>query len=50
MRKPVPASHGAKRVKPTRKFGILKGKIKIIDPRWAAPMTRARLDEFLEGR
>ena len=28
----------------------VKGKIKIIDPRWAAPMTARDLDAFLEGR
>ena len=33
-----------------RKFGTLKGKIKIIDPDWAAPMTEDELDEFLAGR
>jgi prevent-host-death family protein len=33
-----------------RKLGTLKGKIKIIDPNWAAPMTDAEVDAFVEGR
>jgi antitoxin (DNA-binding transcriptional repressor) of toxin-antitoxin stability system len=36
--------------KPPRKFGTLKGKAKIIDPNWAAPMTNAEADAFIEGR
>lgn len=32
-----------------RKFGTLKGKVRVIDPNWAAPMSRAELDEFLSG-
>lgn len=36
--------------KPPRKFGTLKGKIKIIDPNWAAPMTSGEVEAFLEGR
>lgn len=36
--------------KPPRKFGTLKGKIRIIDPNWAAPMTNAEVDAFIAGR
>ncbi len=36
--------------KPTRKFGTLKGKIRIIDPDWAAPMNGDDLDAFIAGR
>jgi antitoxin (DNA-binding transcriptional repressor) of toxin-antitoxin stability system len=36
--------------KPARKFGTLKGKVKVIDPNWAAPMTAAQVDAFIEGR
>jgi antitoxin (DNA-binding transcriptional repressor) of toxin-antitoxin stability system len=36
--------------KPARKFGTLKGKVKIVDPNWAAPMTDAEADAFIEGR
>jgi antitoxin (DNA-binding transcriptional repressor) of toxin-antitoxin stability system len=37
-------------LKPPRKFGTLKGKVKIVDPSWAAPMTNAEVDAFIEGR
>lgn len=33
-----------------RKFGTLKGKIRILDSNWAAPMSAVEMDEFLEGR
>jgi len=33
-----------------RKFGTLKGQIKIIDPNWWKPMTEEEVDAFLEGR
>ena len=36
--------------KPPRKFGTLKGKVKIVDPNWAAPMTNAEVDAFIAGR
>jgi prevent-host-death family protein len=36
--------------KPQRKFGTLKGKIKIIDPNWARPMTASEVDAWIEGR
>lgn len=36
--------------KPARKFGTLKGKIKIIDPNWAAPMSDEEVEAFLAGR
>jgi antitoxin (DNA-binding transcriptional repressor) of toxin-antitoxin stability system len=35
---------------PPRKFGTLKGKVRIIDPNWAAPMSDAEVDAFIEGR
>jgi prevent-host-death family protein len=37
-------------VKPPRRFGTLKDKVKIVDPNWAAPMTAAEADAFIEGR
>lgn len=37
-------------VRPARKFGTLRGKVKILDPNWAAPMNGAEADEFVEGR
>jgi prevent-host-death family protein len=37
-------------VKPTPKFGTLKGKVKILDPDWARPMTNEEVDAFCEGR
>ncbi len=36
--------------KPKRKLGTLKGKIKILDPNWAAPLTDEEVDAFAEGR
>jgi prevent-host-death family protein len=36
--------------KHTRTFGTLKGKAKIVDPNWAAPMTSTEVDAFVEGR
>lgn len=33
-----------------RRFGTLKGKIKILDPNWAVPFTAAEADEFVEGQ
>jgi antitoxin (DNA-binding transcriptional repressor) of toxin-antitoxin stability system len=36
--------------KPARQFGTLKGKVKIIDRNWAAPMSEAEADAFIEGR
>lgn len=32
------------------KFGTGKGRIRIIDPHWADPMTDEEVDAFLEGR
>ena len=50
-RKPVavlsPAPDAAK---PKRKLGTLRGKIKIIDPNWAAPLTDEEVEAFVEGR
>jgi antitoxin (DNA-binding transcriptional repressor) of toxin-antitoxin stability system len=36
--------------KPVRRFGTGKGRIRIIDPNWADPMTDEEVDAFLEGR
>jgi prevent-host-death family protein len=36
--------------KPARRFGTLKGNVKIFDPNWAAPMTNDEADAFIEGR
>jgi len=36
--------------KPVRRFGTGKGRVKIIDPHWADPMTDAEVDAWLEGR
>jgi prevent-host-death family protein len=33
-----------------RPLGMLKGKIKIIDPDWWKPMTDKEVDDFLAGR
>jgi antitoxin (DNA-binding transcriptional repressor) of toxin-antitoxin stability system len=33
-----------------RKFGTMRGKIKIHDPDWWKPMTDEEVDAFLEGR
>lgn len=32
------------------KFGTGKGRVRIIDPHWADPMTDEEVDAFLEGR
>lgn len=40
-KKPV----GKKRI-----LGTLRGKIKILDPDWAKPMTDKEVDDFIEGR
>lgn len=50
-RKPVAVLSPAREAtKPKRKLGTLKGKIKILDPNWAAPMTNEEVDAFVEGR
>lgn len=36
--------------KPARRFGTLKGQVKIVDPNWAAPMTTVEVDAFIQGR
>jgi len=50
-RKPVallsPVPEAAKR---KRKLGTLRGKIKIIDPNWAGPMTDEEVEAFVGGR
>jgi prevent-host-death family protein len=33
-----------------RKFGTMKGKMKVIDPDWWKPMTDEEVDDFIEGR
>ncbi|HKO13099.1 MAG TPA: hypothetical protein VJV22_14085 [Acidobacteriaceae bacterium] len=32
------------------KFGTGKGRVRIVDPHWADPMTDDEVDAFLEGR
>lgn len=39
-----------KAAKSKRKLGTLRDKIKIIDPNWAALLTDAEAEAFLEGR
>ncbi len=36
--------------RPAPKFGTGKGKIKVIDPDWARPMTEEEVDSWIEGR
>jgi prevent-host-death family protein len=36
--------------RPAPKFGTGKGKIKILDPNWAKPMTDEEVEAFAEGR
>lgn len=36
--------------KPVRRFGTGKGRVHIIDPHWADPMTDEEVDAMLEGR
>jgi antitoxin (DNA-binding transcriptional repressor) of toxin-antitoxin stability system len=49
-RKPIallsPASEDARA---KRKFGTLRGKVKINDPNWAAPLTDEEVEAFVEG-
>lgn len=35
---------------PERKFGTLKGKVKILDPHCFDPMTDEQVDAWMEGR
>lgn len=44
---PAPAKPETKGV---RRLGTGKGRIRIIDPHWADPMTDQEVDTFLEGR
>jgi prevent-host-death family protein len=39
-----------KAVRPAPRFGTGKGKVKILDPNWARPMTEEEVDAFIEGR
>jgi prevent-host-death family protein len=36
--------------RPVPKFGTGKGKVKIVNPNWAKPMTDEEVDAFMEGR
>jgi prevent-host-death family protein len=36
--------------KPVPKFGTLRGKVKILDPDWARPMTDEEAEAWIEGR
>jgi prevent-host-death family protein len=50
-RRPVAVlSPAPKAAKPRRKLGTLRGKVKIIDPNWATPMTDNEVEAFVEGR
>jgi prevent-host-death family protein len=44
---PVPKSESEK---PVRRFGTGKGRVRIIDPHWADPMTDEEVEAFVEGR
>jgi hypothetical protein len=45
----VPA-HASETEKPVRRFGTGKGRVRIIDPHWADPMTDEEVEAFVEGR
>ena len=36
--------------RPVPKFGTGKGKVKIIDPKWADPLTDEEVDDLLTGK
>lgn len=36
--------------KPIPKLGTLTGKLKVLDPNWARPMTDEEVDAFIAGR
>jgi antitoxin (DNA-binding transcriptional repressor) of toxin-antitoxin stability system len=36
--------------KPVRRFGTGKGRVRILDPHWADPMTDEEVEAFVEGR
>ncbi|MGB9032618.1 MAG: type II toxin-antitoxin system prevent-host-death family antitoxin [Acidobacteriaceae bacterium] len=44
---PLPAAEAQK---PVRRMGTGKGRVRIIDPHWADPMTDEEVDAMLEGR
>lgn len=44
---PAPTSETEK---PVRRFGTGKGRVRIIDPHWADPMTDEEVEAFVEGR
>jgi antitoxin (DNA-binding transcriptional repressor) of toxin-antitoxin stability system len=44
---PAPAEKSEKQV---RRFGTGKGRVRIIDPHWADPMTDEEVEAFVEGR
>ncbi|HEY6447208.1 MAG TPA: type II toxin-antitoxin system Phd/YefM family antitoxin [Acidobacteriaceae bacterium] len=50
-RKPVAILSPATPVeKGVRRFGTGKGRVRIIDPHWADPMTDEEVEAFVEGR
>jgi antitoxin (DNA-binding transcriptional repressor) of toxin-antitoxin stability system len=44
---PIP---GEQAEKPLRRFGSGKGRLQIVDPHWADPMTDQEVEAMLEGR
>ncbi len=44
---PLPA---AKAEKPVRRYGTGKGRVRILDPHWADPMTDEEVEAMMEGR
>jgi antitoxin (DNA-binding transcriptional repressor) of toxin-antitoxin stability system len=36
--------------KPARRFGTGKGRIRILDPNWADPISSEEVEAFVEGR
>jgi hypothetical protein len=49
LQKPAPV-FGTGKGKLTPKFGTLRGKVKILDPDWARPMTDEEAEAWIEGR
>jgi Protein of unknown function (DUF433) len=48
LQKPAPV-FGTGKGKLTPKFGTLRGKVKILDPDWARPMTDEEAEAWIEG-
>jgi antitoxin (DNA-binding transcriptional repressor) of toxin-antitoxin stability system len=44
---PAPAAEAEK---PVRRMGTGKGRVRILDPHWADPMTDEEVDAMMEGR